>query len=87
MKKILIDTGINFLAMRGDVSVTDVLLQVDRIGFSVVSVGELFSGFKGGTRERENKKELALFLDSPRVHIHMIDVETAEFYALVLGRL
>ena len=87
MTRILIDTNIYSLAMRGDASVVDVLRHVDRIGISAVSVGELFSGFKGGNREKQNKKELGVFLDSPRVIIHTIDVETAEFYASVLNRL
>jgi len=28
-----------------------------------ISVGELFSGFKGGSREVKNREELEIFLD------------------------
>ena len=87
MKKVLIDTNIYSLAMRGDVAVVNALRKIDRIGFSAVSAGELFSGFKGGRHEEKNREELNAFLDSPRVVVHVIDVETAEFYASTLNNL
>ena len=73
--------------MRGDTEIVGVLRKIDRIGFSAVSVGELFSGFKGGSREFKNREELEMFLDSPRVVVHAIDVETADFYATILDNL
>ena len=63
MKKVLIDTNIYSLAMRGDADIVGVLRKIDRIGFSTISVGELFSGFKGGSREVKNREELEIFLD------------------------
>lgn len=39
-----IDTKIYSLAMRGEGSVVDILRKIDLIGFSVVSIGELYSG-------------------------------------------
>ena len=87
MKKVLIDTSIYSLAMRGDRHVTDALKRIDQIGISAISIGELFSGFKGGNFEEKNKTELNIFLDSPRVMIFPIDVETADFYASILNNL
>jgi tRNA(fMet)-specific endonuclease VapC len=87
LKKVLIDTNIYSLAMRGDTEIVGVLRKIDRIGFSAVSVGELFSGFEGGSREFKNREELEIFLDSPRVAVHAIDVETADFYATILDNL
>lgn len=52
-----------------------------------MSIGELFSGFKAGNRESENREELNIFLDSPRVVIHALDEETADFYATILNNL
>ncbi len=46
-------------------------------------MGELLSGFKGGTKESINRKELEQFLDSPRVNLLPLDEETAEFYARI----
>ena len=73
--------------MKGDALVVDALRKIDRIGFSVISIGELFSGFKGGRREIRNREELDFFLDSPRVVIHPVDDETADFYASILNEL
>ena len=87
MKKVLIDTNIYSLAMKGDSNVVDVLRRIDIIGFSVISVGELYSGFKGGSREAGNREELNVFLDSPRVVVHHIDVEVADFYASIFNNL
>ena len=87
MKKMLIDTNIYSLAMKGDNSVVQTLRKIDLIGFSAVSVGELYSGFSGGNREAQNREELNLFLDSPRVVVHVVDVGTAEFYSSILNNL
>jgi tRNA(fMet)-specific endonuclease VapC len=87
LKKVLIDTNIYSLAMKGNQAVVEALRQIDVIGISTISIGELYSGFANGSREAENKAELAFFLDSPRVVVHAIDVETAEFYSLILNNL
>ncbi len=87
MKKALIDTNIYSFAMRGNPEVTGVLRSLDVIGISAISIGELIAGFKRGARVGKNMDELALFLDSPRVVIHPIDVDTAEFYASILSNL
>ena len=87
MKKVLIDTNIYSSAMRGDDHVVQILRTIDRIGFSSISVGELYSGFKGGNREQKNRQELYLFLDSPRVSLHEIGIGTADFYASILNSL
>jgi len=87
MKKVLIDTNIYSLAMKGDDAVVAALRKIELIGFSAISIGELLSGFKGGRRETRNREELNFFLDSPRVRVHTINENTAEFYASVLNDL
>ena len=87
MMRVLIDTNIYSLAMRGDKEVVDHLRRIDQIGFSSISIGELWSGFKGGTNLDKNRSELHQFLDSPRVVIFPVDAETAEYYAEVLHQL
>ena len=87
MKRVLIDTNIYSLAMRGDAATVAVLKTIDQIGFSVISIGELFSGFKGGSHETKNRDELNIFLDSPRVVVHAVDEETADFYASIFHNL
>lgn len=87
MKKVMIDTNIYTLAMRGDRETTDLLRKVDSIGISVISIGELTAGFQAGGREKKNREELELFLDSQRVVVFDIDVETAELYASIFNQL
>ena len=87
MKKVLIDTNIYSYAMKGDPETIAVLQRSREIGVCAVSIGELLSGFKGGNRELENRKELEEFLDTPRVKMYGIDEDTAEFYAEVLNSL
>ena len=87
MRQILIDTNIYSSALRGDNAVVEVLRKQREIGFTVISIGELLSGFKGGNRDSENRSELEDFLDSPRVTIYTIDEDTAEFYSDILNNL
>ena len=87
MRLMLIDTNIYSRALRGDQSVIDTLRRQKEFGFSVVSIGELLSGFKKGSKEAKNRSELEEFLDSPRVIVYSIDEYTAEFYSEVLHNL
>ncbi|MEF8822844.1 MAG: type II toxin-antitoxin system VapC family toxin [Desulfohalobiaceae bacterium] len=87
MNKVMIDTNIYSLSMKGDVGVVDFLRKVDRIGIATIGIGELFSGFQAGSKEEKNREELEFFLDSPRVSVHEVDVETADFYASILNQL
>ena len=87
VRRILIDTNIYSHALRGDDDVVEVLRKVEEIGFSVISIGELLSGFKGGGREQKNRAELEKFLDSSRVVVYPVDEDTSEYYAEIITNL
>jgi len=87
MSRILIDTNIFSHAMIGTAAVVSELQRTAEIGISAVSIGELLSGFKAGTKERDNRFELEEFLDSPRVRTYSIDESTADYYAEILNQL
>jgi tRNA(fMet)-specific endonuclease VapC len=87
MNKILIDTNIYSSAFKGDPKVITTLRYVSHIGITSISIGELLSGFKAGKREKENRKELGKFLDSPRVSLYPVDSDTAEYYSSILNQL
>jgi predicted nucleic acid-binding protein len=87
MNKILIDTNIYSYAMRGTEEVVNSLKYVRNIGISSISIGELLSGFKAGNKEKINRQELDVFLDSPRVTLFYVDEVTAEFYSAILTQL
>ena len=87
MRRLLIDTNIYSYALRGDNDVVEILRKAEKIGFSVISIGELLTGFKGGGKEQKNREELENFLDSPRVVIYSVNEDTSEFYAEILNNL
>jgi tRNA(fMet)-specific endonuclease VapC len=87
MKRLLIDTNIYSYALKGEEDVIQVLRETDEIGFSIISIGELLTGFRLGGKAEKNRKELEEFLDSPRVVLYQIDIGTAEFYAQILCNL
>ncbi|MBU0986492.1 MAG: type II toxin-antitoxin system VapC family toxin [Proteobacteria bacterium] len=87
MRRLLIDTNIYSYALKGDDGVVEVLRKAEQIGISVISIGELLSGFKGGGREQKNREELENFLDSSRVVVYPLDEDTSEFYAEIINNL
>ncbi len=87
MRRLLVDTNIYSHAQRGDEEVINTLQRIDEIGICSICIGELFAGFRRGRREAENRRELAQFLDAPRVSIFAVDETTASFYADVLNHL
>lgn len=87
MNRIIIDTNIYSNLLRGNVEIIEVLRQVSHIGISVISIGELLSGFRAGNKINQNREELGQFLDSPRVTIYQVDVDTAEYYSAILNQL
>lgn len=87
MTRLIIDTHIYSYALVGAPDVVDALRTVNKIFICIISIGELLFGFKGGSRENENREELAIFLDAPRVRILPLNEETAEFYAEILSNL
>ena len=83
MKRILIDTNAYVAFKKNNADAVNTFKQMEYIGINIVVLGELLSGFKGGTKESTNRKELEQFLDSPRVNLLTLDEETAEFYAKI----
>lgn len=51
MKRIIIDTNIYVALKRNIQSVVEVLMKVEYIGINTIVLGELHSGFKGGSKE------------------------------------
>lgn len=84
MTRMLIDTNIYSNALRGRPAVVNTLRRASHIGIASISLGELLSGFGRGTHEPANRRQLAEFLDSPRVAVYCVTENTADFYAAVL---
>lgn len=87
MRKVLIDTNIYSDAFRGDPKAISILQHTELILLSPVVVAELLAGFKRGTREDENVKQLKSFLLRDRVCEIPITSETSGFYAFLVTTL
>ncbi len=87
MNNILIDTNIYTSALKGDHETIVVLQWASSIVISSITIGELLSGFKAGNKEKQNREDLADFLDTPRVLMYGIDENTAGFYAEIINNL
>ena len=87
MRKIILDTNAYAALLAGDEAVLEELAAADRILMSVVVLGELYAGFKGGSRERENVDLLDEFLRRPAVLTLDVTRATAEVFGVVKNRL
>jgi len=85
--RVLIDTNAYAAFKGGDPETLDVLRMADEVHLSVIVLGELLAGFAAGTQEPRNRRELAAFLDSPRVSVLPATPATAGYYATVFAQL
>lgn len=83
MKKVLIDTNAYSALVTGDASILQILESSHQVIMSPICLGELFAGFKLGTKEKANKALLSEFLKQPTVELAPITAETAEWFAKV----
>ncbi len=87
MKKILLDTNAISSLLRGDEKVLEEIIGADRVYISIFVLGELFSGFKGGNKEKENSLLIKDFISKPTVKIINGTIETAEIFSEIKNQL
>jgi len=87
MKKIILDTNAYSKLLCGVNEVLDIIAAADTVYMSIFVLGELYAGFKGGTKEKYNNKILNDFLHKPSVKILNATDETAKFFALIKNQL
>lgn len=83
MSRILLDTSALSAFFRGHEGVAETVRAARRIAITPVVLGELYAGFRGGSRSIQNRELLQRFLASPRVRRLLVDSETADRYALI----
>ena len=83
MKTIIVDTNAYTRLLTGEEDVLDVIGTAETVYMSIFVLGELYAGFSGGTKERENKDTLYRFLRKPSVKILNATSETAEIFSMV----
>jgi tRNA(fMet)-specific endonuclease VapC len=82
--KALIDTNCYTALMRGDEAVAQFLDDTEIVYLSTIVAGELMTGFKGGSMERQNRLYLNEFIrKGGKTIIATVGMETAERFALI----
>jgi len=87
VKRVLLDTNAYTALLAGDEVVLDALANADRVLMSSVVLGELYAGFRGGSREQENRKLLNDFLRRPTVLTVDVTSATAEIFGVIKHQL
>jgi len=81
MKKVLLDTDAYSRLLRGDENVLNIISKADIVYMSIFVMAELYTGFKGGSKEKENKIILEQFIERPTVEIIEGSLETSEIFS------
>jgi len=93
--KLFLDTNVYSLLLRGgdpkSAGIRDFIQTkmetASQLLMPVVVYGELLAGFRGGHREKENRKDLEEFLQEFQLPVLNVTRETAEWYAILRARL
>jgi tRNA(fMet)-specific endonuclease VapC len=87
MRAILLDTNAYTKYLRGDPRVLEALAGAGLVHMSIIVLGELFSGFRSGSKERTNRRILEAFLAKPVVRILDATRDTADYFSLIKSSL
>lgn len=82
--KLCLDTNAYVALRTGQPALAELLEQADEVFVPAVVIGELFTGFFMGTRQKQNAKELNTFLNLPGVSVSAVDINVAERYGLLI---
>lgn len=85
--QIVLDTNAYAAFMQGDPNVFAVLGMADRTFISAIMLGELYTGFRGGTKYAQNKRRLDQFLQKSTVQILAVTQDTAEIFGRIKHQL
>jgi len=83
VKKILLDTNAYAGYLSGDEQILKELSTADVVYLSIFVLGELYAGFRGGSKYRENKTILKKFLQKPTVEILNATETTSDIFGLL----
>ncbi|MBI5211343.1 MAG: type II toxin-antitoxin system VapC family toxin [Elusimicrobia bacterium] len=87
MTRVLLDTNAYAALLSGDRKVHAVLAEAEAVYLSVIVLGELHAGFRGGSRRSENERLLREFLGRPTVTPLLLTLETADIFGEIKDRL
>ncbi len=81
--RILLDTNAYSAMVQGHDNVCALVRMSERVLLSMVVLGELLAGFRGGTRFEKNRRELDEFLESPYVQDIPVTQTTADRFGRI----
>ncbi len=81
--RIVVDTNAYSRLLSGREEVLNIIGIADLVYMSIFVLGELYAGFAGGRKERNNKDALNRFLLKPTVKILNATSETAKVFGMV----
>jgi tRNA(fMet)-specific endonuclease VapC len=87
MRRLAIDTNVYVAFKNNDADTIEVFRTCDVLGVDIAVIAELYAGFSLGSREAKNRRELEAFLNVSRINVLAHDLETAEYYALIVKKL
>jgi tRNA(fMet)-specific endonuclease VapC len=83
VKRILLDTSAYVRLLARDEAPMSAVSSAEIVYMSVFVLGELYAGFAGGSKKRENEERLNRFLMKPTVKVLNATAETAEIFGQV----
>lgn len=83
MRPVLFDTNAYVSFKKNDTAIIEVVQLAESIFMSPIVIGELLAGFDWGNKSQQNKIELQKFLESSRIIIHPITLDTSHFFSQI----
>jgi tRNA(fMet)-specific endonuclease VapC len=83
MSKVLLDTNAYTALFRGSPAVLAVIARAERVYASVIVIGELEAGFRGGSKYAENTEMLERLLAKPAVAVLPVTRDTSDCFGLI----
>lgn len=83
MRPILLDTNAYVSFKRNEAAIVEIIQHAELICLSPIVMGELIAGFDHGSKAKQNKIELQKFLESPRVTVYPITLDTAHYFSKI----
>jgi tRNA(fMet)-specific endonuclease VapC len=80
VKRILLDTNGYVAYLSGDERVLEFLAGADVVYMSIFVAGELYAGFRGGTKYRQNRSDLEKFINKSTVEFLNATDTTADIF-------
>ena len=83
MRPVLFDTNAYTAFKRAAAAIVEVIQHAECIGISPIVIGELLAGFDGGNKAKQNRIELMKFMESSRIRVYPITLDTSHFFSQI----